>query len=85
MKYIVSFTFVILWSCSTLYAQEQAPLFKYHPAKKKKVATTASGKKAIAKKKVKLTLTERYRQKMSHLKNSKATPKSKARIRRKND
>lgn len=89
MKYILSFAFVALLSCGALQAQDQvqAPLFKHHPAKKKKkVLKKASlGKKVTLKKKTKLTLTERYRQKMNRLKNSKAAPKHKARIRRKDD
>lgn len=89
MKYLISFSFAFMFSVGALIAQDQAqaPDFKHHSTKKEKkvLKKTSLGSKIIVKKKTKLTMKERYRQKMKRLKNSKAIPKSKARVRRKKD
>lgn len=89
MKYIVSFTIALVFSVGALIAQDQvqAPDFKHHSTKKEKkvLKKTSLGSKIVVNKKIKMTMKERYRQKMNRLKNSKAIPKSKARVRRKKD
>lgn len=87
MKHLATLALMILLSWSA--SQAQAPLFKYHPSKKKVIKTSKSkkpGKKKLSPgkpRKKNTKITDRYRSKMNYLKRSKHHPRSKARIRRK--